>query len=156
MRKLVPVLPLLILFMTACATPLRYSEMTPDQRDQETVLQGRIQAVSASIAKLGLNSIKDVEQRKKLVNQVLPLLQSAVKILQSKSASEWKTELIAQTVAHLKELNSDIQAVASDAFDLFNGWVNLPGLNDLLPDVVRDRLLAFLNGAIMGLQQEVQ
>lgn len=137
---------------TGCAsTPLNYADMTEIQVQDEKDLQQRIERTAQPIARIGMQFV-DADKRGKLAAQIVELLESIERTLVSTDASGWQRELISQTAKHLTLLTPDIQEVAKDAFDLFNGWVNLPGLNDIIPDVIRDRLLAFIRGAVAGLK----
>ena len=64
--------------------------------------------------------------------------------------------LIDDTIGDLKLLGANIGDIASDAIDLFTGWIDLPTVNDYLPVVVKDRLLSFVRGAIRGLEAYVE
>lgn len=144
---------LLVLLCTGCATPLMYSEMTDEQRQKEADLQSRIERAAQPIASIGMRAVTDPERRAAIARQVLSALETIERVLASRNASDWQRALIDETARHLKELTPDIQELAQDAFDLFNGQINVAGLNEVIPEVIRDRLLAFVRGAKNGLME---
>lgn len=140
-------------FTPGCSsTPLVYAEMTQEQQQDEKNLQAKIEHAARPIARIGMKLVTDVAKRKELAGKVVSVLETVEKVLASKNAGDWQKALIGQTAEHLKALTPEIQDLAQDAFDLFRGWIDLPGLNDVIPEVIRDRLLAFVRGAIAGLK----
>jgi len=154
---LVLLLTLVSMMLPGCgSTPLVYSDMTQEQKQDEEKLQQRLERAAQPIARIGMRLVDDPAKQTAIAKQVVSALDTVEKVLASKNASDWQKAAIAKTAEHLQLLTPDIQELAQDAFDLFNGQINLPGLNDVIPEVIRDRLLAFIRGAKAGLSEFTQ
>ena len=145
--KLLPLL-LFVLFVTSCASrPLVYDEMTPEEQASELKLQGNLANTAKTIADIGFKLIEDEAERTKIADQVTEVIDQVLVALEI----EANKDLLAQVLAAFNQISPDIREMAKDAFDLFAGWIDIPNLNDLLPEVIRDRLRSFLTGAHLGL-----
>lgn len=150
------VLLLVLFFVPSCGSltgnrPLSYDDMTAQEKTDEAAFQGKIAKTAEPIARIAFDLIP-ADKRKDLAVKTYDILKTIDGLLAAKN----NKELIAQTLDALqglvKGIDKDIQSVAQDAFDLFNGWVNIPNLNELLPAVIVDRLRAFIKGAMLGLE----
>ena len=147
--KLVPLF-LIALFITSCASrPLIYDEMTPDERDSEASLQGNIENTAKTIANAGFKFIEDEAERTKIADSVSDAIEKVLEVL----GADANKDLLGAVLDTFKQISPSIREMAKDAFDLFAGWIDIPNLNDILPEVIRDRLNAFLLGALAGLQE---
>lgn len=151
MKTKLPLLLLVMLCISACASrPLVYSEMDDAQRDDEAKLQLNLENSASTIAGLAFKFVEE-DKRENLAKSVITALSLVQDALLSGDPEQMVKDLIDRTIGDLQLLGTDIGDVAKDAFDLFAGWIDLPNINDYLPEVVRDRLLAFVRGAITGL-----
>jgi len=147
--KLVPLF-LLVLFVTSCASrPLIYDEMTPEERDSEASLQGNITNTAETIANAGFKFIDNEEERTKIADSVCDAIEKVLEVL----GGDTNKDVLTTVLDAFKQISPSIREMAKDAFDLFAGWIDIPNLNDVLPEVIRDRLNAFLLGALAGLQE---
>ena len=147
--KLVPLF-LLVLFVTSCASrPLIYDEMTSEERDSEASLQGNITNTAETIANAGFKFIDNEEERTKIADSVCDAIEKVLEVL----GGDTNKDVLTTVLDAFKQISPSIREMAKDAFDLFAGWIDIPNLNDVLPEVIRDRLNAFLLGALAGLQE---
>lgn len=152
MKTKVPLFLLVTLLICSCASrPLVYEDMTEDEQASEAALQLRLETTATKIAGIAFDFVPEDDQ-KGLAGSVITALKVIQDILESGDLEKLTKELIARTIGDFEVLGANIQEIANDAFDLFNGWVNLPNVNEYLPEVVRDRLLAFIRGGIAGLE----
>jgi len=152
MRTKLPLFLLVTLLICSCASrPLVYEEMTDDEKTSEATLQLRLETTAVKIGSIAFDFVPE-EDQKGLASSVITALKVIQDILEAGDLEKLTKELISRTIGDFEVLGANIQDIANDAFDLFNGWVNLPNVNDYLPEVVRDRLLAFIRGGIAGLE----
>jgi hypothetical protein len=156
MKTKASLLLIMLLCVSACGSsrPLVYEEMTETERTAETNLQDNLNNTAATIADLAFKFV-DEDKRANIAESVVKALKIVQGVLESGDNEQLVKGLIDQTIGDLELLGTDIDEVAKDAFDLLNGWINLPNITEYLPEVVRDRLLAFVNGAISGLEEYV-
>lgn len=155
MKTKAPLLLVMMLCIASCASrPLVYEEMTEQERQDEVQLQERLETSAESIAGIVFDFI-DEEDQANLAETVIKALSSIQQILATGDIEQLTKDLIDRTIGDLKVLSVEVDDLAQDAFDLFYGWIDLPNINDILPEVVRDRLLAFVQGAITGLEPYV-
>ena len=155
MKTKIPLLLVMLLCFSACASrPLVYEEMTETEQADELELHQTLNSAAATIADLAFKFV-DEDKRANLAESVIKALNLIESALASGDPEQFTKDLIDQTLGDLNLLGVDLGEVAKDAIDLFTGWIDLPNVNDYLPEVVRDRLLSFVRGAIAGLSEYV-
>jgi hypothetical protein len=152
MRTKAPFL-LVFLLLAACSSrPLVYEEMTEPERADELELHTTLTNTAETIADLAFKFV-DEDKRANLAESVIKALKLVQAALESGDPEKFLKTLIDDTLGDIELLGANIGEVAKDAIDLFRGWIDLPNLNEYLPEVIRDRLLAFVRGAIEGLSK---
>ena len=144
--KSLPLLLVAFLVVSCASRPLVYDEMNDEEKADETKLQANIELTAKTLADVGFRFLDKEEQTTNAdkVGEILDKVQSAM-------ATETNQDLIYEVLDAVTDFSPDIRETAKDAFDLFNGWINIPNLSDVIPEVIRDRLAAFVRGALAGL-----
>ena len=144
--KSLPLLLVAFLVVSCASRPLVYDEMNDEEKADETKLQANIELTAKTLADVGFRFLDKEEQTTNAdkVGAILDKVQSAM-------ATETNQDLIYEVLDAVTDFSPDIRETAKDAFDLFNGWINIPNLSDVIPEVIRDRLAAFVRGALAGL-----
>ena len=144
--KSLPLLLVAFLVVSCASRPLVYDEMNEEEKADETKLQANIELTAKTLADVGFRFLDKEEQTTNAdkVGAILDKVQSAM-------ATETNQDLIYEVLDAVTDFSPDIRETAKDAFDLFNGWINIPNLSDVIPEVIRDRLAAFVRGALAGL-----
>jgi len=156
MKTKTSLLLIMLLCVSACASrPLVYEEMTEDEQKDELELHQTLDKAAETIAGLAFKFV-DEDQRSNLAESVVKALKLVEAALASGDPEQFLKTLIDDTIGDLKLLGASIGEIATDAIDLFTGWIDLPNINDYLPVVVKDRLLSFVRGAIRGLEAYVE
>jgi len=156
MKTKTSLLLIMLLCVSACASrPLVYEEMTEDEQKDELELHQTLDKAAETIAGLAFKFV-DEDQRSNLAESVVKALKLVEAALASGDPEQFLKTLIDDTIGDLKLLGANIGEIATDAIDLFTGWIDLPNINDYLPVVVKDRLLSFVRGAIRGLEAYVE
>lgn len=154
MKTMFPMLVLALLVVSCASRPLVYDEMDDAEKEAESKLQANLESTAEGIAVLAFKFV-DEDKRADLAKKVSDPLVLIQGLLESGDSDAIVKDLIDRTLGELKLLGADIGEVAKDAFDLFSGWIAIPNLNDHLPEVIKDRLLAFVKGAVAGLSEYV-